>query len=201
MFISDIGIKSMDKRIEKNLANAVTFLRIPIGISIPFTKAFGFLFYTLLVLGAFSDAIDGYIARKFNAKSRFGALLDSVADLVFFGCSIFATLRVTEHNLNDTARLMLIAVIIFRSLCYILGYFKFKALASLHTYLNKLTAISIFISILVIPLCGISTPCIITCAIALAAVFEEILIVSLSSVLTSDTPSVFHALKKIERRH
>ena len=34
----------------------------------------------LFVIAAFTDFLDGFIARKFNLKSKFGAFLDPVTD-------------------------------------------------------------------------------------------------------------------------
>jgi cardiolipin synthase len=39
--------------------------------------------FFLLVLAAISDFLDGYIARKFEASSEFGAMLDPLADKAF----------------------------------------------------------------------------------------------------------------------
>ncbi|MGE0700056.1 MAG: CDP-diacylglycerol--serine O-phosphatidyltransferase, partial [Hyphomicrobiaceae bacterium] len=39
----------------------------------------------LIVLAALLDGVDGRVARAFNAQSRFGAELDSLADCVSFG--------------------------------------------------------------------------------------------------------------------
>ena len=191
----------MNSYLRKNLANIITVLRIPCAIGILLNGKFNYIFYSLFLFGAFTDSIDGVVARRTNSQSRLGSLLDSISDLIFFGSALYVTLSMNAYNLNDTARIMLTAVLVFRVICYLIGYIKFKSLAALHTVLNKLTAIAIFISILVIPFIGISTPCIITCSIALAAVFEEIMIVLISPVLLSDTPTLIHAVKKIERRH
>lgn len=40
---------------------------------------------TFVMLAAFLDAVDGFVARRLDAESRFGAELDSLADLVNFG--------------------------------------------------------------------------------------------------------------------
>ena len=64
------------------LANKVTLARIAL---IPFCLAFmltGFygLAAVVFVVLSFSDAIDGYIARKFNQVSELGTQLDPLAD-------------------------------------------------------------------------------------------------------------------------
>lgn len=76
----------------------------------------------LLLAGVFFDAIDGYLARRWHQESKFGAELDSLADLVTFGVApmvlvmlnyntvwlsllsilipIGGALRLARHNIN-----------------------------------------------------------------------------------------------------
>jgi len=65
-----------------NLPNFLTILRI---LAIPLVIVFFYLempFMTAFTFGmaGFTDFVDGYIARKYNLESRFGAFLDPVAD-------------------------------------------------------------------------------------------------------------------------
>lgn len=76
----------------------------------------------LLLAGVFFDAIDGYVARRMHIESKFGAELDSLADLVTFGVApmvlvtayyntpwlsllsilipVAGALRLARHNVN-----------------------------------------------------------------------------------------------------
>jgi len=49
----------------------------------------------LFLVVAITDALDGWIARKFNATSRLGAYLDPVADKILLG-GVFLTLALTR---------------------------------------------------------------------------------------------------------
>ncbi|MBQ6351682.1 MAG: CDP-diacylglycerol--glycerol-3-phosphate 3-phosphatidyltransferase, partial [Lentisphaeria bacterium] len=47
--------------------------------------------YVLALLAGVTDLVDGYIARRFNAISDFGALMDPLADKIFVtGCMLMA---------------------------------------------------------------------------------------------------------------
>jgi cardiolipin synthase (CMP-forming) len=50
--------------------------------------------FVLFALAGMSDGIDGYIARRFNMRSEFGAYLDALADKALL-VSIYITLSVT----------------------------------------------------------------------------------------------------------
>jgi CDP-diacylglycerol---serine O-phosphatidyltransferase len=69
------------------LPNLVTVLAICAGLS-GIRHAFEHRFQTAVVMvliAAFLDGIDGRVARLFKASSRFGAQMDSLADIVNFG--------------------------------------------------------------------------------------------------------------------
>ena len=77
------------------LPNAITGIRIllipPVLLLIlngDYTMALGLFFFA-----AFSDGLDGYLARRFNWHSRLGGLLDPVADKLLVA-GMFITLAV-----------------------------------------------------------------------------------------------------------
>lgn len=61
--------------------NALAVLRLGVAASFPFSPVGWRL--ALVMIGAVSDALDGFIARRLNATSWIGAVLDGVADKVF----------------------------------------------------------------------------------------------------------------------
>jgi len=64
------------------LPNIITVLRtllIPVLAYMLFERRYGVAF-VVFVAAAASDVADGFIARRFNAVSEFGALLDPIAD-------------------------------------------------------------------------------------------------------------------------
>lgn len=71
-----------------NLPNMLSLLRLallPFMIALfllPFEWA-AWTCFTLYVIGALTDFLDGWIARTFNQTSEFGAFIDPVADKMF----------------------------------------------------------------------------------------------------------------------
>lgn len=67
------------------IVNIITFLRIIGSILIyPLYKSYGNIVFGIIVALFFStDWVDGYLARKKNVCTFFGAMLDSVSDKVF----------------------------------------------------------------------------------------------------------------------
>ena len=66
------------------IINGLTFSRILIGLPIVFALIAGNndIFVLLLLMGGLTDFLDGYLARKYNHQSTFGAKLDPLADKI-----------------------------------------------------------------------------------------------------------------------
>ena len=183
----------MNNFIRKNIANLITFLRIPLALGMLFFPVFSPKYYLFFTLAGFTDAIDGPLARKMGTNGKLGAQIDSIADLTFYLIALAKMVPYAIRNLNRAASIMLIVVLALRLFCYTTEIIKFKRLVSLHTYMNKATSVSMFTVIYLIPFIGISIPCIIGCSFALLAVAEEIAIVFISTDPKTDTHTILHA--------
>ena len=71
------------------LSSWVSLSRLPFAVlTVVFLDTpWKFLF---VALGVFSDAVDGWLARKLNQKTELGAFLDGLMDKVFFGIVFIA---------------------------------------------------------------------------------------------------------------
>lgn len=82
------------KKITQQFPNVLTTSRGVIGLILPFLF-FGIgnlnLTLGLIVAGAFSDLIDGPLARILNAQSRYGEVADQVSDKIFGFSSLLIT--------------------------------------------------------------------------------------------------------------
>ena len=64
------------------MANTITFFRIAVSIALLFCPAFSPPFYVFYIAAGLSDMLDGFVARKTDTVSKFGARLDTIADFV-----------------------------------------------------------------------------------------------------------------------
>lgn len=53
------------------------------SILLSVTETFSIPFYIIYFYCGISDMLDGYIARKIKNTSQIGAILDSIADIIF----------------------------------------------------------------------------------------------------------------------
>jgi len=124
------------------IPNFITLIRI-IGTSLLiFTKPFSSIFFILYLICGLSDVLDGYIARKFKLCSKFGAILDSVADAFFIMVTLIKVLP--SLRLELWMILWIIFIFIIKVLSLIIGFSRFKEITFLHTYANKLAGILLF---------------------------------------------------------
>ena len=116
--------------------------------------------------------IDGAIARKMGAVSKFGAKLDTVADFVFmFVCSI--KILPLIH-----IPMWLWVWIVFAALIKIVNialvFIRKKKLMSIHSVLNKITGFALFLWPLSLTFVEITYSVATICVLATIAVMQEV---------------------------
>ena len=91
----------------------------------------------------YGNMIDGTIARKTNSTSTFGSQLDTIADFIFVMLSLFKLLSTIHIPLWLWIWGILIAIIKILNITW--GYISKKQLISLHTTMNKITGLLLFL--------------------------------------------------------
>ena len=66
----------------KYIPNVLSFSRIILSIVLFYLNPVRLPFILIYIICGITDMLDGFIARKINATSEFGAKLDSVADML-----------------------------------------------------------------------------------------------------------------------
>ena len=74
----------------RHLPNAITGLRLVMAPLLPVLLWFGHYksALALALLAGLSDALDGFLAKRFGWQSRLGSLLDPIADKLMLGCAM-----------------------------------------------------------------------------------------------------------------
>ena len=155
----------------KHIANILTGCRILGSILLLFFPAFSAAFYIIYLFCGFSDMVDGTIARKTNSTSRFGSLLDTVADLIFVMVSLFKLLPAIPIPGWLWIWIGVIAVIRIGNLLW--GYISKKQFISLHTFMNKLAGLLLFLLPLTISFMELKYTAIAVCSIATFSALQE----------------------------
>lgn len=123
-----------------NLANALTLLRIGL---IPFilltfyvnSAAFKLIAAILFILACITDYLDGFVARTFNQETRFGQMLDPIADKLLVATTLLMLVgfdRVSKFSI-------LAAVIILSREILVSGLREYLAQIKINLPVNWLT--------------------------------------------------------------
>lgn len=153
-----------------------------------FTVPMSGLFFLLYIICGASDILDGYIARKMNSASTFGAVLDSIADFLFTAVILFKLIMIIKLAFWMLIWLTLIVIIKITTL--LIGFKKYHSFAFLHTYMNKITGALLFCFPLFYVALGIVPTAFMLLGTATIAAGEEFIINLTARKLNHDVKSI-----------
>ena len=105
-----------------NLISLVRLFMVPLEIWLILVGRYGLAFWILVAAGI-SDALDGFIAKRFDRRTRLGALLDPVADKAML-ISVYITLG-AAHQLWTS----LVILVVFRDFMIVGGFLLIQVFA------------------------------------------------------------------------
>ena len=111
--------------LELNLPNLITLVRllsVPVTVWLILNERYGTAFWLFVAAGV-SDALDGYIAKRFDRRTRLGALLDPAADKALLA-GVYVTL-----GLAGQLPAWLVILVVLRDALIILGFAVLQTLA------------------------------------------------------------------------
>ena len=155
----------------KHPANIVTGCRILGSVLLLFFPAFSPEFYTIYIICGLSDMIDGTIARKTNSTSELGAKIDAAADLAFVIVSLMKILPAIHLPQWLWIWGCVIAIIKIGNIIW--GYISEKQFLALHTVMNKVTGLLLFLLPLTLSFAEAKYSLIAVCSIATFAAIQE----------------------------
>lgn len=158
------------------IPNCITLLRMVGTVIIAFLEPLSREFFAVYTLTGLTDVLDGFIARITKTVTKFGAKLDSVADLLFYAVMLLRILPVLLQRLPLSIWIAVAVVLALRLAAYIAAAIKEKQFAAHHTILNKITGFTVFCVPYILPLRFAAALCWIPCIIGGLASTEEILI-------------------------
>ena len=153
------------------MANIITASRIIISIALLFFPAFSPAFYALYIAAGITDMTDGTVARKTKTVSELGSRLDSVADIVFAAVCLVKLLPAINIPLWLFVWTGIIALV--RIINIVSGFIMQKRFVMLHTVMNKVTGLLLFVLPLTLRFVEIKYTAIPVCAAATFAAVQE----------------------------
>lgn len=195
MLYSRPHILTLLRRLE--LPNVISGVRLAILPLLLYLARAGHPRAFLVCLGVclFSDAVDGYLARKLEHSTLLGARLDSWADAL-----LYLTVPVCAWWLWPETILREMTFIALAVASYIVpmfvGFLRFHRLTSYHTWGDKVSAVLVGIGAFLLLGFAIAWPFRVAAVVFLLAAMEEIAITLVLPDSRRDVCSIWHALKQ-----
>lgn len=184
-----------------NIANALCVFRLSMALLLPVLAWQGkqMTFLYCLAAALFSDAIDGFIARKLQQTSQLGTKLDSWADLTLFITTPLSAWLLWPHVI---AREWLFVTIVLLALLVPIAYglVKYKRITSYHTYMAKTSGVLMGISSLLLLFDITPWPFRFAAVFMVAEALEEIAITATLPQWTSNVPTIKHARRLVKKQ-
>jgi len=180
------------------IVNAITLYRLiaaPLLVFLALDHQPG-PFRWLLAVSFFTDAIDGFLSRRYKVSSNLGSILDSIADdctivAAIIGLLIFKTGFIRQE-------LILISVLLgLYILQIVLALIRYGKMTSFHTYLAKTAAVMQGIFLLLVFFLT-ETPYVlfyIAAIITMLDLIEEIIIVMILRSWRTDVKGLYWVIK------
>ena len=121
-----LGRRQAARRIELNLPNLITLARllsVPLAIWLILEARYAAAFWVFVGAGL-SDALDGYIAKRFDRRTRLGAVLDPAADKAML-VGVYVTLGLAGQLPG-----WLVSLVILRDFLIVLGFVLIRTTAA-----------------------------------------------------------------------
>ena len=155
----------------KHLPNAITALRFLGAVYLLFFDVGSAAFWSIYFACGISDMADGYLARRFHCESKTGALLDSLADLVFVACSCWKLIPVlTFPKWLWMWAGVIVAIKVINQVSALVMY---KKCFFPHTVANKVTGFLLFFGVPLSVFLESAVPMAVIAAVATFAAVQE----------------------------
>jgi cardiolipin synthase len=117
-----------------NIPNLITLARlltVPFAVWLILEHSYGAAFWVFVAAGV-SDALDGYIAKHFNRRTRLGAMLDPAADKLLL-TSVYLTL-----GFGGQLPGWLVVIVVLRDALIVLGFAAIRVIAGVSDHFAPL---------------------------------------------------------------
>ncbi|MDA0990785.1 MAG: CDP-alcohol phosphatidyltransferase family protein [Verrucomicrobia bacterium] len=184
------------------LPNLLSAARLPAVLLLLVLAFYGFTGWFMIILGFVfaTDAVDGYLARRWHQESALGARLDSVGD-----CAVYLALPICLWWLwpefMRAEWLSIVVGIVAYLLPLAIGYGRFKRLTAYHTRSGKAAAIATALTLVVIMAGGPGWPIRLAVVLIVIAGIENIAITCSLAEWSPDIASLRAARRHRKRRH
>ncbi len=183
----------MNPKLWPNLISALRIALMPAVLSAAMTGSKPW-FVGFLTASLFTDALDGFLARRLNAFSDFGRKLDSAADYLTLITGL-AGIAMLWPEIVHRELLWIIAALAAFFGVIVYGFMRLGRAPCYHTWISKAGAVGGALSLIPLLNGWSSLPFHTLTVLQVIGGIEEIVIVMLVPWHTGGMPTLWHALR------
>ena len=157
---------------KKYIANIITGSRAVFSLPLLFIPLSSAWFTILYLFCGLTDMIDGTIARKTGAVSKFGAGLDTAADFVFMFVCCVKILPLLHLPVWLWVWMIIVALVKIMNIALVLIHRK--KIISIHSAFNKITGLALFLFPLTLTFVPTAYSAAAICVLASIAAMQEV---------------------------
>ena len=153
-------------------ANAITVSRVPLSLAMLVLPPYSVSFMACYLLCGMTDVLDGFAARKLHTESEKGAMLDSMADLLFaviYAVKILPLLNIPLWIWIWTAIIGALKITVI-----IIASGNAHRLMIEHSFGNKLTGLLLYLLPLSVWTANVEQVAVLACIAATVTVIKEL---------------------------
>jgi phosphatidylglycerophosphate synthase len=186
-------------RAKSILVNSITLYRLFASFLLLYFIAINdlIIFKWLLVASLFTDAIDGFLARKFKVTSIMGSKFDSIADDLTILMAVIGVFEFKPEFISHE-KFLVILILALYLIQTTLALVKYGKISSFHTYLAKFAAIAqglFLILLFFLPQWPIGLFRI-AAVLTILDLLEEIILVTMVAKWQTDVKGIYWVIKK-----
>jgi CDP-diacylglycerol--glycerol-3-phosphate 3-phosphatidyltransferase len=169
--------------------NILSAVRLLLSFALYFPEPLSAMYLFTYAACAATDPLDGFIARRYDARSRYGHLMDSLGDVSLAAAELVTLVPFLDWE--PWEMILIVAVAAIRVAAFAIGSVRFGRPAFVHSYLNKAAGAAFFLSPFLIGPIGLPATVAIAGIVCLSASLEYLFINISSRVYDPDYRSVF----------
>ena len=132
----------------KRIPDLLSMSRIVLCLPLLLVDTMTVPFWVIYLIAGLTDMLDGFLARRWGVESKFGARLDSLADIVFVIAVVYKLFPWLKLPVVLWMMITLIAIV--KIVNAVSAYVVKRRIEFLHTKADKLTGFLLFVGLMTI---------------------------------------------------
>ncbi len=173
----------------KAIPDLLSFSRLFLAFVLLLTEPLSPIFLSIFFVCGFTDMLDGLAARKFDAYSEHGHIIDSISDIVLAVVLLYCLIPVV--NWEGWMAIWIAVIAAVRIVAFVIGSVRYGRPAFVHTYLNKVAGVMLFLTPFLLVIIGAPITVAVVCSVISVSSVEYLYINITSDHYDPDLATAF----------